>query len=187
MTHISAGYNHSVYVLDGKQVFCSGFNYYGQCGANNLQHEVVERYFEVEIPLDPSEKITQVASGQNHNLALTSSGKLYFWGNVTQNQLPGFKKRYGAGLVYSGPIMVELPLNKGEKIVRVKASFNRNLAFIDSGRVIAFGGEDASFYHGLPSLDFFDLSEEFSKQHLKITEAALGLWHSVVIAEPSTN
>lgn len=186
LTHIAAGHTHTVYVLDGRQVFCTGFNYYGQCGASNMQHEVVERYFEVEVPLDPHERVAQVAAGFNHNLLLTSTGRVFFWGNVTQNQLPGFKDKFGSGLVFSGPILVDLPLQDKETVVRVKATFNRNLAFLDSGRVIAFGGEDLTFYHGLPSLGYLDLSEEFSKKDLKITDAALGLWHSVVITEPKT-
>ena len=184
LTHISTGFNHSVYVLDARQVFCTGFNFYGQCGASNLQSEIVERYREVEVPLEEGEKVAQVVSGLNHNLLLTTRGRVFFWGNVTQNQFPSFGKKYGQGLVYSGPILVDLPLENEERPVKIKAAFNRSSIFLNSGRVLVMGGEDTSFYYGLPSLQILDVSQEFRDQGLEVKDVALGLWHSVLVAEP---
>lgn len=183
ITHLSSGFNHVVYVLNYTRVYCSGFNFYGQCGVNNIQEEILDKYTEVEVPLEKGELVKQVSSGMNHNLLLTSFGRVFFWGNLTQNQYPGFREKYGKGLVYSGPVEFELPLEASEKVARIKCSFNRSLVFLTSGRVLAVGGEDTSFYYGLPALTHLDLSNDFKDQGLAVTDAALGLWHSVVVTE----
>jgi alpha-tubulin suppressor-like RCC1 family protein len=184
ITQISAGFNHAVYVLDDNRVYCSGFNYYGQCGLSNLHTEILDKYAEVEIPLDNGELVKEVACGYNHNILLTSNNRVFFWGNVTKNQFPGFLEKYGKGLTFAGPVEMELPLEGGEFPIRVKASFNRSLVFLSSGRVLAIGGENTTFWYGLPALAYEDISAEFKDRGLQIKDAALGLWHSAVIASP---
>lgn len=181
---MAAGFNHAVYVLDKKRVYCSGFNFYGQCGISNIHTEILDRYVEIEVPLERGELVKEIASGYNHNILLTSENRVFFWGNVTQNQYPGFREKYGKGLVFAGPIEMKLPLEADEYPTRIKASFNRSLVFLSSGRVLAIGGENTAFWYGLPALEFLDISKEFRDQGLQVKDAALGLWHSAVVASP---
>ncbi len=146
LSHVSAGLNHSVYVTDNRNVYCTGFNYHGQTGISNSIHEILERYFEVEVPLERDETVQQVVSGKAHNLLLTSKDRVFFFGSVTQNQFPGFEQQFGGGLVMTGPIELQLPLAANEKVVRVKANFNRSLVWTDRDRVFLVGGKDQSFY-----------------------------------------
>ena len=48
-------------------------------------HDVIEFYHDIEVPLKEGEIIIEIASGQNHNIALTSIGRLIFWGSTSQN------------------------------------------------------------------------------------------------------
>lgn len=146
LSHVSAGFNHTVYVSDNKHVYCTGFNYHGQTGISNTVHELLERYYEVEVPLERDEMVRQVVSGKAHNLLLTSQDRLFFFGSVLQNQYPGFSNTFGGSLIHTGPIEMRLPLAPNEKIVKIKANFNRSLVWTDRDRVFLVGGSDQSFY-----------------------------------------
>lgn len=181
LTHLKTGFNHTVYVVDAKRVFCSGFNHFGQCGASPNAHDMFEYYHEVETVLDKDETIIDVTTGQNHNVLLTSKGKLYFWGSTAMNQYPGFIKEYGSSILFSGMIEMDIGLREGEKPVRVKGAYNRTVVFTNQDRVLIIGGEDTSFYYGLPKINQMDISKEFEGK--KIKDVALGLWHTLVVTE----
>lgn len=183
ITHIATGHNHSVYVCDSKRVFCTGFNYYGQCGISNTVDELLERYEEIEMPLETSEKIVSVSCGMNHNVALTTYNRVIFWGNVTQNQYPNFKTTFGHDLTYTGALPLVLPLTNSERITKIKAYVNRTLVFTDQNRVLIVGGEDASKYHGLPKINYVDLASDKFFEGKRIIDVALGVWHTAVLVE----
>ena len=107
---------------------------------------MLERYFEVEVPLERDETVRQVVSGKAHNLLLTSKHRLFFFGSVTQNQYPGFSNSFGSSLIHTGPIEMHLPLAPDEKVARIKANFNRSLVWTDRDRVFVVGGKDLSFF-----------------------------------------
>lgn len=149
VTNLACGFNHTTYITDYTKIFCTGFNYYGQCGYSYKLYEMMGSYKEVDIDLNPREKIVQLAVGKAHNLVLTSESRVFFWGSVIQNQHPEFKEIFGGSLEYTGVVEMKPPLNEGEKIVRIKASINRSVLFTNQGRVFIAGGEDQTQYSKL--------------------------------------
>lgn len=187
ITHVSAGLNHAVYVSNQQNVFCSGFNYYGQTGISNKIHELLEKYYEVEVPLLKEEFIQQVDSGTNHNVLMTTKGRVFFWGSVIANQYPDFRKNFGGGFSFTGPVEFLLPLESNEKVVKIKTRENRTVVWTNRDRVFMIGGLDQTFYcsyccyaDGLPKYDYYELSKDFK---YKIIDVGIGLFHTCVITE----
>lgn len=117
------------------------------CTKSYLQLKQCERYMELEVPLDELEYIDALVSGKAHNLILTSTGRVFFWGSVAHNQYPAFDKKFGNGMDYSGLIEIDdLPLEAGERVTRLRARYDRTLLWTNKDRVIIMGGEDTSFY-----------------------------------------
>jgi alpha-tubulin suppressor-like RCC1 family protein len=183
VTHVGAGHNHSVYICDAKRVYCTGFNYYGQCGMSNTVDELLERYEEIEVPLESNEKIVSVSCGMNHNVLLTTHNRVLFWGNTTQNQFPNFRSLYGHDLIYTGVMALPLPLLPNERITKLKAYVNRTLVFTDKNRALIIGGEDASKQHGLPKINYVDLAADKFFEGKRIVDVSLGVWHTAVVVE----
>ncbi|KAK2577382.1 hypothetical protein KPH14_003497 [Odynerus spinipes] len=76
--HISAGHAHSLALSDEGVVYAFGCNVFGQLGiSSNIKSSVPMK---VLLP----EKITLVATGYFHNLALSTTNKLYIWGASPQ-------------------------------------------------------------------------------------------------------
>jgi len=182
VTHISAGFNHAVYIVDNTRAFCTGFNYFGQCGLSNNIYEFLEKYYEVELPLTDTEYIIELSSGMAHNVVLTSENRLIFWGGVDNNQHPDFSKIHKNTVVYTGPTVLAVPLVDGEIMTRVKCRQNRTIVWTDRDRVFIIGGDDFSHLYGLGKLDCWEISAEFPGQVIR--DVALGLWHTLVTVDP---
>jgi alpha-tubulin suppressor-like RCC1 family protein len=62
------------------------------------------------VQLGIPEKVKQIAGGDNHTLALTSSGKIYAWGWNGHGQLGvGGTEDYASSWNYSRPTLISLP------------------------------------------------------------------------------
>lgn len=55
VTDIACGYNHSLYLEKGNDLYTMGFNFFGQCGFPPSAGEIFDYYKKVEIPLEENE------------------------------------------------------------------------------------------------------------------------------------
>jgi hypothetical protein len=119
-----------------------GFNYFGQCGFPPSSGEIFDYYKPVEIPLDEGESILKIGAGKAHNVVLTSLNRLFLFGSVRNNQIPGVSSTYG--LECSGPWELNLDsvLKQNEKVISFKIGFNRTALFTNESRVLVFGERD---------------------------------------------
>ena len=82
---VACGYEHTVLLTADGNVLCFGSNEYGQCGlANSASTLLLPRA--VSVPRAEG-RVTAVACGSHHTLALTSAGALYAWGQNLSGQL----------------------------------------------------------------------------------------------------
>lgn len=180
---IRCGFNHTVYVGNNRTtLLVTGFNYHGNCGLDSKIFEICEEYRELEIPFLPGEKIVDVQVGKAHNLILTDMNRLLGFGNNTNNQIPMSAtggEDYGLGM--SCPVEINQDLEFNEKIEKIKTGMNRSAVFTDKGRVLVFGGKEASSHHFDDNRHgVVDYSKEFDN---RIVDIGFGLLHTLVITE----
>ncbi|KAM3140920.1 hypothetical protein pb186bvf_006931 [Paramecium bursaria] len=134
---VSCGFNHTLYLTE-KQLYASGLNIYGQCGVSNLdEYNKIKSMSEVFIDLQEEEKIIDIASGQAHNLILTSNGRIILFGSTMHNQLASPAKY---DFEQTGQVQLNIPLQENEKIVKIYANFDRSAVltsnFINNEKVM---------------------------------------------------
>jgi uncharacterized repeat protein (TIGR02543 family) len=84
---VSLGYNHSAALTTTGRVFTWGSNIYGQLGDGTGINKYVPTDVTNEFILPLNVKIIEIASGFNHNSAISSSNQLFFWGDNQYGQL----------------------------------------------------------------------------------------------------
>ncbi len=129
MSSISAGSSNLVLSQDG-EVFSWGRNYYGQLGDGTTTERLVP------IAAGPSglidgKKVSFIASGLSHGVAVTADGKCHTWGSNNNGQL-GNNSNINSSL----PVTVsegDRGAFAGLRTISVSASGSHNLALLDAG------------------------------------------------------
>ncbi|XP_029986375.1 probable E3 ubiquitin-protein ligase HERC3 [Sphaeramia orbicularis] len=98
--HVSCGEDHTAVLTKDGAVFTFGSGQHGQLGHNSFRDELRPRL----VAEFWGSKVTQVACGRHHTLALTESKKIYSFGCGEQGQLGRGKKNHRAV-----PLPVQLP------------------------------------------------------------------------------
>jgi alpha-tubulin suppressor-like RCC1 family protein len=114
VTQVAAGYAHSLALTSTGQLYAFGENYFGQLGSTTNNHSGFDGSGTpnptptlVTLP-GASGQATQLAAGQYHSLALTSSGQLYAFGLNDVGQL-GSLANIGTEEANPTPTLVGLP------------------------------------------------------------------------------
>ncbi len=128
MTGIAAGFAHSLAVTSTGAVFACGKNDDGELGDGSTTDSDVP----VKVDLPAGTKVTAVAAGAGHNLAVTSTGAVLAWGLNNEGQL-------GNGSTGSSDVPVTVSLPAGTKVTAVAAGALHSLALTSTGAVLAWG------------------------------------------------
>ena len=128
VVRIAAGYAHSLAVTSTGVVFSCGKNYNGQLGDGTT----TDRDMPVKVSLPAGPKVTAVAAGADHSLAVTSTGAVFAWGLNNEGQL-------GNGGTGSSAVPVKVTLPAGTRVTAVAAGALHNLALTSTGAVLAWG------------------------------------------------
>lgn len=123
-TAVSAGLWHGLALDESGRVWSWGFNRFGQLGDGTR----TDRATPVAVALPAGTRITAIAAGSSHSVALTSSGSVLHWGRDAAGE--------GAGPVALRPTRVPLPT--GVQIVLIRAHSGSNAVSAD-GRVFVWG------------------------------------------------
>lgn len=117
--------SHAIILKANGTVYGIGQNAYGELGDGSQE----TKDGAVKVGFDSSVKIVEIDAGENHNIALDLTGKVYTWGRNNYGQL-------GTGdQIATKPVEVTLP----EAIVKVAAGNNTSFAIGESGNVYAWG------------------------------------------------
>ena len=125
---IAAGFAHSVAVTSTGAVFACGKNDDGELGDGGTTDSDVP----VKVDLPVGTKVTAVAAGAGHNLAVTSTGAVLAWGLGNEGQL-------GNGGTGSSAVPVTVSLPVGTKVIAVAAGALHSLALSSTGIVFGWG------------------------------------------------
>ena len=130
VTAIAAGGYHSLAVTSTGQVLAWGDNAYGQLGDGSTTHSDVP----VSVKLPAGSKVTAIAAGCDHSLAVTSTGQVLAWGDNAYGQLGD-----GSTTHSDLPVTVKLP---GTQVTAVAAGNDHSLALTSTGQMLAWGDND---------------------------------------------
>lgn len=127
-TAVSAGFAHSVALTSGGSVLAWGKNYNGNLGNGSTTDSSAP----VTVRLPAGAKVTAIAAGSEHTLAVTSAGAVLAWGYGAAGPLGN-----GGTGSSSSPVSVSLPA--GTKVTAVAAGALHSLAVTSTGGVLAWG------------------------------------------------
>jgi alpha-tubulin suppressor-like RCC1 family protein len=135
VTHIAAGYAHSLVATSSGQLYAFGANFFGELGraTNTASDTPNPTPALVDLPGQVG-AVTQVAAGFSHSLAMTSSGQLYSFGYNGTGELG----RTSNGTSDPAAAVVVLPGQVGA-VTQIAAGGNHSLAVTASGQLYAFG------------------------------------------------
>jgi len=128
VTAVAAGYAHSVALTSTGAVLAWGKNYNGDLGNGSTTDSDVP----VRVDMPASTKVTAVAAGSEHNLAVTSTGAVLAWGYNADGQL-------GNGSTGTSDVPVNVSLPTGTKVTGVAAGALQSMALTSTGAVLAWG------------------------------------------------
>ncbi len=128
VTGIAAGLADSYVVTSTGEAFACGKNDGGDLGDGSTATSAVPE----KVDLSAGTKLTSVAAGSDHGLAVTSTGAVVAWGYGGYGQL-------GDGSTGSSDVAVDVSLPAGTKVTAVAAGSNDSLAVTSTGAVLAWG------------------------------------------------
>ncbi len=143
VTQVAAGSEFSLALTSTGQLYAFGNNEFGQLGsaanAGSPEQESNPVPALVALP-GASGPVTQIAAGELHSLALTSTGQLYAFGSNEYGQL-GTEVNSGTITPNPVPALVALPAASGP-VVQIAAGGAHSLALTSTGQLYAFGEND---------------------------------------------
>jgi alpha-tubulin suppressor-like RCC1 family protein len=125
---VSAGFQHSVGLLDDGRVVAWGSGYRGRLGDGGLQ----DHNTPTVVPIPTTAPLVAVSAGHDHSLALGADGLLWSWGFNRQGQLGD-----GTRTMATKPVRVHVPA--GVHLRTIEAGGLHSLAITDLGRVLEWG------------------------------------------------
>ena len=138
VTQAAAGGFHSLVLTASGQLYAFGENIFGQLGIAANSGTAVDNPVPALVTL-PGQigRVTQIATGYNHSLAVTASGQLYAFGNNRFGQL-GNATNNGTDTASATPTQVTLPGQKGA-ITQIAAGYGHSLVVTADGQLFVFG------------------------------------------------
>ena len=158
-------------------IFGQGNNVNGQLGIGN--------YISIDIPIRINNlkqlKITQIACGVGHTIALTDNNLLYAWGRFYK---PENKKEMimSTSGDYSNPTLIESLSN--ESIIKIAAGNNHSMAITELGELYTWGeGIYGQLGHGINNNEQYPKKVEYFCNKFKIIDCQGGAAHTVALTE----
>jgi alpha-tubulin suppressor-like RCC1 family protein len=180
VVQVAAGANHSLVVTSAGQLYAFGDNEFGQLGTST-EHLANPTPVLVSLP-GASGPVVQVAAGENHSLAVTSTGQLYSFGLNQSGQL-GRVTNNGGGAANPTPELVSLPGATGP-VTQVAAGERHSLALTSTGQLYSFGdnkygqlGREPSAMEANPNPGLVNLPGASGP----VTEIVGGGYHSLAV------
>ena len=157
-------------------IFGQGNNVNGQLGIGN--------YISTDIPIRVNQlkkiKITQIACGVGHVLALTNNNLIYSWGRFYKQE--NKKEKSSTSGDYSSPQLIESLSN--ESIIKISAGNNHSMAITELGELYTWGeGIYGQLGHGVNNNEQYPKKVEYFTNKFKIIDCRGGAAHTVALTE----
>lgn len=173
----------SSYALDNKgQVWAWGRNQYANLGQGTVSTDVNST--PVLVPMPAGVKVTSIANGRDHVIALTDTGKVYAWGLNATSQV-GFSgyKHKGTTSEWPSPVTSprSLPALETNPAVEVYANGNTSYVRRADGKLYPWGMYGATEGTGATTYADLDEPEDRLPSLTGISDLAVGALHQVAL------
>ncbi len=143
ITQIALGGQHSAALTNRGKLYMWGRNSFGRIGNNSTLEQLTPLNITSIVgspfsTLAASDLITKVALGSEHSAAITSTGKVFTWGNNRVGQLGIGRTSYEQTLPQN--ITTRFLLSTNEKIVDISLGREHTMALSSSGKLFTWGG-----------------------------------------------
>ncbi|MBV8940689.1 MAG: hypothetical protein JO321_10585 [Solirubrobacterales bacterium] len=170
VSKVAAGYGHSLAVTSTGTVLAWGDNAYGQLGDGGT----TDSHRPVTVKLPAGTKVTAVAAGYGHSLAVTSAGSLLAWGLNTSGQL-------GNGSTTNSPVPVKVKLPAGTRVTAVAAGYGHSLVVTATGSLLAWGLNTSGQLGNGSTTDSHLPVKVKLPRGTKVSKVAAGNYHSLAV------
>jgi len=175
VTAVAAGAGHNLAVTSTGTVLAWGLNDEGQLGNDSTGSSAVP----VNVSLPVGTKVTAVAVGALHSLALSSTGVVFAWGYNTDGEL-------GDGGTANSDVPVKLKLPAGTRVTAIAAGGYDSLALTSTGAVFAWGyNTDGELGNGGTANSDVPVKVKLPAG-TKVTAIAAGELHSLAVTSRGT-
>jgi alpha-tubulin suppressor-like RCC1 family protein len=141
VVQVAAGGAHSLALTSTGRLYAFGRNSYGQLGSTTGNGTEAANPTPTALLLPGAiGPVSAIAAGEDHSLAVSSTGRLYAFGSNRFGQL-GDAADSGTELANPTPLRVSLPGATGP-VVQVAAGFSHSLALTSTGQLYAFGSNE---------------------------------------------
>ena len=151
------GYHSSLITQDGNLYFW-GRNMYGGLGDGTTVSKSTPIDITSELNLKFRETVIQMSLGTHHSSILTSTGRLFTWGNNTYGQLGD---NTTTNRLTPVDITSQFDLSNDEVIIQVSFSGVSSSAITSDGRIFTWGGQTSNIGIIIPESVPIDKTSEF--------------------------
>jgi alpha-tubulin suppressor-like RCC1 family protein len=138
VTEVAPGVSHTLVLTSTGQLYAFGENQYGQLGSSVNAGTMAPNPVPSLVALPGAEgRVTQIAAGGEHSLALTSTGQLYAFGENFYGQL-GVASNEETFNPNPGAELLTLPGDTGPA-VQIDGGESQSFAVTATGQLFAFG------------------------------------------------
>lgn len=134
---ISAGGWHTFALSNNGVVYAWGNNEYGQVGTGDTLTVSVPTEITSRFTLNENETITSLVAGSRHSFAITSTGRVFGWGDNSRSQLG--MSILGFTVLDPTDISSCFDLHEGEVITDISAMGDYSLGLTSEGRIFSWG------------------------------------------------
>lgn len=129
----STGPTHTVMWTDSGDMYTLGEGIDGKLGHGSLRDEYAPKMVEAL----KGKNVISASAGRFHTVALTKEGQVYTWGNNIEGQLGHGDDTDDDEVLL--PIVLDIGLMVGEKVVGVSAGHFHTAVWTDNGHLYTFG------------------------------------------------
>jgi len=184
---ISLGATHSSALSSKGKVFTWGWNKYGQLGNDSVNDQIVPTEITSKFTISKGDKIISLTLGGYHSSFLTSSGRVFLWGENSYGQL-------GDDSINNRNVPTEITskfkLSEDDKIIFLSLGNRHSSALSSKGRVFTWGYNENGQLGDGTTLNRIIPTEINSNLKLsggeKIISISLGNYHSSLISSNGT-
>ncbi|MEV4253707.1 Ig-like domain repeat protein, partial [Spirillospora sp. NPDC049652] len=166
---VSAGYMFSLALTTDGRVLAWGYNNYGKLGNGTT----TDSRTPVQVALPSDLTIKQVAAGDNHGLALTTSSRVWGWGLNQFGEL-------GTNPLFNN-LPVQVPMPGGDTLTQIAAGDRNSMAVTSDGRVLAWGQNNAGKLGDGTTTNRDTPVEVVLPDGVKVTQVDTGVFHSAAV------
>jgi alpha-tubulin suppressor-like RCC1 family protein len=167
---VAGGLYQGLAVTSAGAVYAWGWNIVGQLGNRSTNGSDVP----VKVKLPGGTKVTAVAAGFAHSLALTSTGAVLGWGKNYNSDLAN-------GSTTDSDVPVRPSLPAGTRVTAIAAGTDSSLALTSTGAVLAWGlNNDGQLGNGSTGNNVAPVNVSLPAG-TKVTAIAAGSWHGLAV------